>query len=311
MYILADWGESDSAAQDGTAMEDKSKAAVDGKRQEGVAKAKAPDSTKHKSLGESAGVPKRAAIAERSERAARKSTKVSKRTTKSATASAIKGAPGAGAPQPGAQAEDDATEQVPQSSSGDLKSKEAAGNKATAAKRTKSGTAKLQPGVATTKKKTKKSRAVGGTQADELTLEEQLEAELSSAEIENFQIEKVDMERLTNKVCNIILSSKPDGMLQNALWKRLKISNRNGARLALRMERRGILTREKILEQGRWTYKLILKKTPISTESIEDAPCLNCPVEQRCSSDGEISPRTCTLIEDWVMADLRRTKKSR
>ena len=64
----------------------------------------------------------------------------------------------------------------------------------------------------------------------------------------------------------------------------------------------GTITREKLLENDRWTYRLILKKTPISTQSIEDAPCLVCPVEQKCTLDGEISPRTCQYIEDWVVA---------
>ncbi len=89
-------------------------------------------------------------------------------------------------------------------------------------------------------------------------------------------------------------------MLQSELWKKLKLTSRDGSRLALKLERRGIINREKILEKGRWTYKLILKKTPISTVSIENAPCLICPVEQKCSIDGEISPRTCQWIEEWV-----------
>ena len=175
----------------------------------------------------------------------------------------------------------------------------------------KAGTKSTKQKAKPTKKPAKKASTQKPAKKEERTLEEQLEEELSSDEIENFQIEKVDMERLTNKVCDIIIRSQTDGMLQNLLWKRLKISSRDGSRLALRMERRGIVIREKIIEKGRWTYKLILKKTPISTESIENAPCLNCPVEQRCSIDGEVSPRTCSLIEDWVMIDMRRTKRTK
>ncbi len=190
--------------------------------------------------------------------------------------------------------------------------KKAAKPKAKPAKKAakpKAGTKSTKPKPA--KKPAKKASTQKPAKKEERTLEEQLEEELSSDEIENFQIEKVDMERLTNKVCDIIIRSQTDGMLQNLLWKRLKISSRDGSRLALRMERRGIVIREKIIEKGRWTYKLILKKTPISTESIVNAPCLNCPVEQRCSIDGEVSPRTCSLIEDWVMIDMRRTKRTK
>jgi len=146
---------------------------------------------------------------------------------------------------------------------------------------------------------------------EELTLEEELEEQLSDAEIENFQIEKVDMERLTNKVCDILAEKESDGMFQGELWKKLKLTNQIGSRLALKLERMGTITREKLLENNRWTYKLILKKTPISTQSIENAPCLVCPVEQKCSLDGEISPRNCQFIEDWVIAELKKPVKAK
>ncbi|MDH3678205.1 MAG: transcriptional regulator, partial [Nitrosopumilus sp.] len=146
---------------------------------------------------------------------------------------------------------------------------------------------------------------------EEKTLEEELEEQLTDNEIENFQIEKVDMERLTARVCDILAEKESEGMLQSELWKKLKLTSRDGSRLALKLERMGTIYREKLLEKGRWTYKLILKKTPISTQSIENAPCLVCPVEQKCSVDGEISPRTCQLIEDWVIAEVKKTSKAK
>jgi len=146
---------------------------------------------------------------------------------------------------------------------------------------------------------------------EEKTLEEELEEQLTENEIENFQIEKVDMERLTARVCDILAEKESDGMFQSELWKKLKLSSRDGSRLALKLERMGTIYREKILEKGRWTYKLILKKTPISTLSIENAPCLVCPVEQKCSLEGEISPQTCKLIEDWVLTDVKKPSKTK
>ena len=143
----------------------------------------------------------------------------------------------------------------------------------------------------------------------EKTLEEELEEQLTDEEIENFQIEKVDMERLTNKICDVLAERESEGMFQIELWKKLKLTSRDGSRLALKLERMGTIYREKILDKGRWTYKLILKKTPISTLSIENAPCLVCPVEQKCSLEGEISPRNCQFIEDWVLADMKKPAK--
>ena len=146
---------------------------------------------------------------------------------------------------------------------------------------------------------------------EEKTLEEELEEQLTENEIENFQIEKVDMERLTARVCDILAEKESDGMFQSELWKKLKLTSRDGSRLALKLERMGTINREKILEKGRWTYKLILKKTPISTQSIENSPCLVCPVEQKCSLEGEISPKTCQLIEDWVISETKKPSKAK
>jgi len=160
------------------------------------------------------------------------------------------------------------------------------------------------------KKLTKKELEEAKKEAEK-TLEEELEEQLSNEEIENFKIEKVDMERLTNKVCDILAERESDGMFQSELWKKLKLTSRDGSRLALKLERMGTITREKLLEKERWTYKLILKKTPISTLSIENAPCLVCPVEQKCSLEGEISPRTCQLIEDWVIIEMKKPVKSK
>ncbi len=183
------------------------------------------------------------------------------------------------------------------------------------AKKTESKTTGKKQTKKTSEKKTGKPEKKKAKKPEKVeepkTLEEELEEQLTDEEIENFQIEKVDMDKLTNKVCEIIAKFESSGMLQSELWKKLKLSSRDGSRLALKLERMGIITREKILEKGRWTYKLILKKTPISTLSIENAPCLICPVEQKCSLEGEVSPRTCQWIEEWVIADMKKPKKEK
>jgi len=137
------------------------------------------------------------------------------------------------------------------------------------------------------------------------TYEDELEEQLTEEEITGFQLEKTDMDKMCNRVCEIIAGYETEGILQSQLWKKFKLSSRDGSRLALKLERMGMITREKILEKERWTYKLIIKKTPISTKSIEGSPCLTCPVEAKCSLDGEVSPKTCQWIEDWVMIELK------
>jgi len=149
-------------------------------------------------------------------------------------------------------------------------------------------------------------------EAAERTHEEELEEQFSDEQIRNFQIEKMDMDRLTNKVCEIIADYEEKGMLQSDLWKKLKLNSRDGSRLALRLERRGLISREKILQKGRWTYKLIIEQAPIKLESLIDAPCLTCPVEQKCDIENVYpapSPLHCQLIEDWVTIEFSKKKK--
>ncbi|MDE1866727.1 MAG: transcriptional regulator [Thaumarchaeota archaeon] len=140
----------------------------------------------------------------------------------------------------------------------------------------------------------------------ELT-EEELE-EIDEKEIENFEIEGLDMEKLKTTVLDYVAKRGDDGMFQSELWKKLKLSSRDGSRLALKLERQHLIKREKILQDGRWTYKLKIAHVPVSTQSIESAPCLICPVEQKCTIEGEVSPRTCPLIEQWVLTEFANSK---
>lgn len=141
-------------------------------------------------------------------------------------------------------------------------------------------------------------------------VEEELE-EIDEKEIENFEIEGLDMEKLKTTVLGHVAKRGDDGMFQSELWKKLKLSSRDGSRLALKLERQHLIKREKILEDGRWTYKLKIAHVPVSTLSIESAPCLICPVEQKCTLEGEVSPRTCPLIEQWVLTELGNSKKTK
>ena len=142
------------------------------------------------------------------------------------------------------------------------------------------------------------------------TYEEELEEQLTEEQITDFQIHKTDMDKLINHVCEIVATYGNNGIHQSDLWKKLKLTSRDGSRLALKLERMGLITREKILLKGRWTYKLIIIKSPVGTDSLSGAPCLVCPVESKCSLDGDISPKTCQFIEDWVLIELK-TKKSK
>src|SRR3989344_3996307 len=92
------------------------------------------------------------------------------------------------------------------------------------------------------KPKEKKKTTPSKTE-EKKTFEEELEEQLTDEEIENFQIAKVDMDKLTNKVTEILAKYESKGMLQSELWKKLKLTSRDGSRLALKLERMGIISR--------------------------------------------------------------------
>jgi DNA-binding Lrp family transcriptional regulator len=112
-------------------------------------------------------------------------------------------------------------------------------------------------------------------------------------------------EDLISKVYRLVIENGEGGILQSELWKVLGLTSRDGSRIASRLEKRRLIKREKVLEKGRWTYKLLPLVIPIDTGSIEDAPCIRCPDEEKCFVDGEISPLTCLKIEGWYSSEYR------
>jgi predicted DNA-binding transcriptional regulator len=110
---------------------------------------------------------------------------------------------------------------------------------------------------------------------------------------------------LTSRVYKLVVERGRDGVLQSEIWKELGLTSRDGSRLAIRLERRGLIGRVKVLEEGRWTYKLTPLRFPTNMASIEKAPCVICQYEPKCSIDGEVSPYVCPWIGPWVIEETR------
>jgi predicted DNA-binding transcriptional regulator len=123
--------------------------------------------------------------------------------------------------------------------------------------------------------------------------------------------EEGDLLDLTSKVYKLVVEHGAEGVLQSELWKELTLTSRDGSRLAIRLERRGMVRREKILEEGRWTYKLTPLRMPVQIQSIEQAPCITCPYESKCSLTGVVSPLSCPWIHEWVIEEYRKSPISR
>jgi DNA-binding Lrp family transcriptional regulator len=106
---------------------------------------------------------------------------------------------------------------------------------------------------------------------------------------------------LEQKALQIIMNAGNEGLLQSELWRKLGASSREGSRIALKLESKGLIRREKELYEGRWTYRLYPKRLPASINSILDCPCMMCPESQRCGPTGAITPQNCEKLTLWLL----------
>ena len=115
--------------------------------------------------------------------------------------------------------------------------------------------------------------------------------------------ETVDMSRrnkLAHEAYQLIANTGDNGVLQSELWRKLKATSREGSRIALKLENRGFIRRERELFGGRWTYRLYPKRRPTSINSIISCPCLMCPEAPRCGAWSSVSPSTCKKLTEWI-----------
>ncbi len=112
----------------------------------------------------------------------------------------------------------------------------------------------------------------------------------------------------TSRVYKLVVEHGKEGVLQSELWKKLSLTSRDGSRLAIRLEKRGMIKREKTLEGGRWTYKLSPLRLPAQISSIEESPCITCPEELKCSTTGVVNPYICYYIVEWPIREHLRSQ---
>lgn len=127
-----------------------------------------------------------------------------------------------------------------------------------------------------------------------------------------FRTEKTEEELvdLTSRVYKLVVERGKDGVLQSEIWKELGLTSRDGSRLAIRLEKRGMIKRVKVLDDGRWTYKLTPLRLPANISSMESAPCIVCPVESKCSANSDVNPFSCPLIGPWVIREHQEAQQT-
>jgi len=98
----------------------------------------------------------------------------------------------------------------------------------------------------------------------------------------------------------LILESGEEGILQSEMWKRLESNSQTGTIIARKLERMGIINRQRELHDGRWTYKLISTQKPVTVDSIIDCPCTACKEINRCTPGLLVSPILCKKLTYWL-----------
>jgi predicted transcriptional regulator len=105
---------------------------------------------------------------------------------------------------------------------------------------------------------------------------------------------------LEQKALKLVYDAGEKGILQSELWKELGVSSREGSRMAKKFDEKDKVVREKVLNEGRWTYKLFSKKEPVTLDSVKGCPCLICDEVDKCFRGGTRDPVYCMALTAWV-----------
>jgi hypothetical protein len=135
---------------------------------------------------------------------------------------------------------------------------------------------------------------------------------LSTKKITQIKLPVTNKNNTIDEILSTILAYGESGISQTEISKIFSLDSRDSSRLVGSLEKQSLITREKMLYKGRWTYKLVIKKSlpaneyrkSIDLECIEQAPCFSCLHQHSCSSEDDTSqynPAKCMWIEEWVL----------
>jgi DNA-binding Lrp family transcriptional regulator len=113
---------------------------------------------------------------------------------------------------------------------------------------------------------------------------------------------------LEQRALRIIMNEGKRGVLQSELWRKMNATSREGSRISIKLEKRGLIYRERELYNGRWTYRLYSKRQPVSIDSILTCPCLTCEENARCGAGGRITPNECDRLTQWILESSAKGK---
>ena len=113
-----------------------------------------------------------------------------------------------------------------------------------------------------------------------------------------------------SELYNIIVGSGKDGISQKNVLGVSNLTVAQISKLAIKLEKNQFISREKSLENGRWTYTLKALNV-LNLGPYEFNPCMRCPHEIKCISNGVVTPEECALeayeqgLSNWVLSEYK------
>jgi hypothetical protein len=107
---------------------------------------------------------------------------------------------------------------------------------------------------------------------------------------------------LEERALKLILENGDEGILQRDMWRALGATSREGSRLSLKLEANDLITRERELANGRWTFRLFINIRRIDIDSLLDVPCFFCEDIENCEVGRDISAATCDTLTAWLLS---------
>ena len=69
-----------------------------------------------------------------------------------------------------------------------------------------------------------------------------------------------------------------------------------------KLEAKNLIRRERELSNGRWTYRIFIKRKFLEIDFLINIPCITCENIYRCEGGGEITPNTCVDLTQWLFS---------
>ncbi|RLE82669.1 MAG: transcription factor TFIIIC [Thermoprotei archaeon] len=109
---------------------------------------------------------------------------------------------------------------------------------------------------------------------------------------------------IERKILRVLEEAGDEGVVQRELWDIIGVDSRSGARIVARLEKMGLVERERIMYKGKATYILRVPKrvkegVRIPAE-LREVPCFSCQYLDICGEGGSVNPERCIKLLRWL-----------